>query len=424
MRLSRHLQAKHHYITRHGISQEAVNRVLRPGKNKFGKSIKAAPQKYMTVIAKRELHHYRNPNRYQYQFYYAWDPNLGPWDFCNELGHYPNWVLKINRRVPPTGPRVRLVNINGEPIERTETIVTRKKKQHHKRRILEKTKKVQQSFSHPQELVNSFHLMDQVFGLLELHQEVYKDGKAPLTRRVHGPFPEILCRDSSCYQSCNFSRFVPVWLIYINALRPESLINNIINVSLDFDEVQPGYKNKNHTGPATLADSHEQLIKYQARVYEIIHSGYDIFRDTKKVGVEKEKFVDGMHIYTRDVCDPESREKIGYCPNLPFLTNSDYMADYVDPFVDQVKNWVGQHACVDLLQEPNYLHKIDDGQLRCKMTIEPNKPRLCYNARPLAGIMKKLPCKLDDLGVLLPLLQKGMYGCISDDKQGKRDIIL
>ena len=89
-----------------------------------------------------------------------------------------------------------------------------------------------------------------------------------------------------------------------------------------------------------------------------------------------------------------------------------------------MKNWVGQHACVDLLQEPNYLHKIDDGQLRCKMTIEPNKPRLCYNARPLAGIMKKLPCKLDDLGVLLPLLQKGMYGCISDDKQGKRDIIL
>ena len=95
------------------------------------------------------------------------------------------------------------------------------------------------------------------------------------------------------------------------------------------------------------------------------------------------------------------------------------MADNITPFVSQIKKWVGQHACVSLHQEPNYLRSLQNGELQCKMTIEPSKPRLCYNARPLAGVMKKLPCKLDDLGVLLPLLRQGMFGCVSDDKQGK-----
>ena len=123
MRLSTSLQVQHHYITGHGITQEALNKILRSVlwfKEK-------GSTKIMSMIAKRELRKYKDPNSYQYNFYHAWDPKLGPWDFCDNFGNYPNWTLRINRRVPPNGPRVRLVDINGEAITKNEQVVTRKK---------------------------------------------------------------------------------------------------------------------------------------------------------------------------------------------------------------------------------------------------------------------------------------------------------
>ena len=418
MKLSSKTQARHFYVTRHGISQEAVNKILRPLKRRFAGSKKSQPKRYMSIIAQRELQKYQNPNRYQYHFYHAWDPLSGPWDTCRG-GVYVNWVLKINRAIPPKGPRVRLVDHNGDPIFHHERVYTRKKKRGGKRRTIDVQRQVQKSFSFDEDLQNAYGLMEQVFSLLEEHQDVYEDGKAREGCQVYGPFPEIHCRDGACYQSCNFSRFSPIWMIYLNALTPQGYLDSAVHVSLSFDEVPKGYKNKRHQGPQDLTEGLHRLEHYKSRVYQIIHSGYDIYRDTKAVSPEEEKYVDGTHVYTRPVLAEDGNTVVGYIPDLPNLQNSDYMADYMNPFVSQIKKWLGQHSCVSLTTEPNYLNCTENGRLRCKMTIEPSKPRLCYNARPLAGVMKKLPCKLDDLGVVLPLLQKGMYGCVSDDKQGK-----
>ena len=417
MKINTLQRARHYYITRHGISQDAVNKILRPGKRRFAGSKKKNPQEYMKVVSKRELRKYRSPNNFRYQFYFSWDPELGPWDKCVD-GIYTSWVLRINRRVPPLGPRVRLVDMDGEPIVSVLESERRTKKRNRKRNITSRVQEVQESFSTQEELENAFLLMDSVFDLLELHHKVYDHNQARPGQAVHGPFAQIKCRDGSSYQSCNFSRFVPIWLVYINALNPQGYLDSAVTVSLGFDEVSLKFKSKNLKKPINLEDSSSRLGLYQARVYDIIHSGYNVLKDTIEVPLSKEKFVDGVHIFTRPVIDDDTAKTLGYCPDLPFLNNSEYMADYIQPFSDQIKKWLGQHSCVNLRQEPNYLRSPASGQLQCKMTIEPAKPRLCYNARPLAGVMKRLPCKLDDLGVLLPLLEKGMYGCVSDDKQG------
>ena len=258
---------------------------------------------------------------------------------------------------------------------------------------------------------------------MEQHHTLYQKGASPLSHRIHGPFPQIFCRDSHSYQSCNFSRFVPIWLIYINALTPGQFLDSEVITTLDYSEVPKRYRNKNLTNPTKL-ENYDFLEKYKNHVYTIIHSGYNVFSDTKEILPEAEKYIDGTHIFSRPVTtSAPANEHIGYCPDIPQLSNSDYMADYMGPFIDQIKSWIGQHACVSLDQHPSYLQTPAAGHLTLKTTIEPSKPRLCYNARPLAGIMKRLPCKLDDLSVLLPLLKKGMYGCVSDDKQGKPQIV-
>ena len=68
----------------------------------------------------------------------------------------------------------------------------------------------------------------------------------------------------------------------------------------------------------------------------------------------------------------------------------------MDPFVEQVVKWLGQHACVHMQREPSCLKTVSSGHLICKTTIEPTKPSLCYNARPLAGVMKRVLCRMGD----------------------------
>ena len=417
MKLLESLQPQRYYLTRHGLTQDEVNRVLRPGKRRFGRSTKRDPISYMHHVAHHELSRYRDPNRYRYHFYWAWKPELGPWQE-ERGGRYCNWELRINRAIPPQGPRVRVVDQDGDPIYEEVSYQRRVKRKGRKRRVTDfAEKKVQISLDARAGLEHSFFLLDHVFSLLERHMEVYVDGVSRDGEKVYGPFPVIYCRDSASYQSCNFSRFVPVWLIYINALTPEHFLTSHVVVNLSNVEVAPNFKNKKHARPKDINESSDLLESYKRHVYGIIHHGYNIWGDTKEVLPSKNKYIDGVHIFSRPVL--EGGKVIGHCPDLPRIRNSGYMAEYMVPFVKQLKKWMGQHACVHIQAEPNYLWANPSGHLFCKITIEPKKPRLCYNARPLAGVMKRVPCKLDDLSVLLPLLKKGMYGCISDDKQGR-----
>ena len=43
---------------------------------------------------------------------------------------------------------------------------------------------------------------------------------------------------------------------------------------------------------------------------------------------------------------------------------------------------------------------------------------MCLNARPLAGVLKKLPCKLNQVEELLPFLTPDQRVVISDDSSG------
>ena len=80
MSFSNTLSVQHFYKTRHGLTQDRVNKILRSKKQRFGKSQKLKPKQYMDLIARRELSKYQDPNRYHYHFFSTWDNKLGPWD--------------------------------------------------------------------------------------------------------------------------------------------------------------------------------------------------------------------------------------------------------------------------------------------------------------------------------------------------------
>lgn len=46
------------------------------------------------------------------------------------------------------------------------------------------------------------------------------------------------------------------------------------------------------------------------------------------------------------------------------------------------------------------------------------KPRVCLNARPLASVIRNVPCRLDSIAQLICYLRPGSSAIISDDKQG------
>ena len=77
MKLNPTVVSNKYYTTPHGLTQEEVNWVLRPGKQRFGRWLKNNPNQYMYAIAKRELGKYQNHNRHQYNFIGQGAPKKG-----------------------------------------------------------------------------------------------------------------------------------------------------------------------------------------------------------------------------------------------------------------------------------------------------------------------------------------------------------
>ena len=120
------------------------------------------------------------------------------------------------------------------------------------------------------------------------------------------------------------------------------------------------------------------------------------------------------------------REEIrsGYYPRDVDLRNSGYLADYCDDVGACLRRWQVEGAIVNHNQHPGYARSLPFGRSHLKLTIEPNKPRICINARPNASVMKKLPCRLDSIEQLICYLTPGTRAIISDDKQGFFHVML
>ena len=103
--------------------------------------------------------------------------------------------------------------------------------------------------------------------------------------------------------------------------------------------------------------------------------------------------MDKIPIYTtlKSGLGSNQPERLGHCPVFPPQYNSDYLADYCYVFRDTIQKWLGQNSIVHHQTHPEQVPSPELGTVLCKTTIEPRKPRICFNARPMAGAMHRIP---------------------------------
>ena len=136
-----------------------------------------------------------------------------------------------------------------------------------------------------------------------------------------------------------------------------------------------------------------------------------------------------------------NNREIGFWPDCGNKKNSDYMSEYLPDFGKQILSWVDNESLIHLSHEQELNKYLQPIQV-FKTTIEPSKPRwplfviffflslkdffllflkrICFNARPLGAVLKKLPCKFDQAEELIPYLKPGCKVAISDDSSGMK----
>lgn len=62
---------------------------------------------------------------------------------------------------------------------------------------------------------------------------------------------------------------------------------------------------------------------------------------------------------------------MGHRPDIRPMFNSGYMADHIDPFVNQIKKWMDSDTLISHSQQPGHLHALGKDRLQFKTTIEP-----------------------------------------------------
>ena len=313
----------------------------------------------------------------------------------------------------------------------------------HRRRRVYYTRQVRRS--HREQYLHALQLMEANFDLLEQHQR-------HLDPRTLGPVPvrpalEIECRDAIDFESGNWSRFAGIWLIYLAALRSDFLVGNDHIIDLDYETKARGMK--------TLEEAEDFLGRYRQRIYGIIHSGkpsslltivrlltpflgYNIYEDTQFIDPNCPVVIDGRS-HTSEIAegsldssysyDQEEQGWVehvrsGFYPRDVDLRNSGYLADYCPEVSSCLRRWQDEGAIINHRQHPHYAQSLPFGRSRLKLTIEPNKPRICINARPNASVMKRMPCRLDSIEQLICYLTPGTQAIISDDKQGFFHVML
>ena len=160
-----------------------------------------------------------------------------------------------------------------------------------------------------------------------------------------------------------------------------------------------------------------QLNRYKSQIYQLVHPGYNLYDHLKDIPVDHPVIVDNMSIHT--VPKPGLRsnltERSGFCPVFKPQFNSDYLTDYCYVFRDTSQKWLGQNYIIHHYSHPEQIPSPENGVVLCITTIEPRKPRICFNARPIAAAMHRIPCRLDDISSLIPMLRVGRRALVSDD---------
>ena len=115
-----------------------------------------------------------------------------------------------------------------------------------------------------EQLLHAFDLMETSFDLMEQHLAFVSQPQSQVPR-PHRPSLEVECRASASFESGNWMRFCQVWLIYLGALRADSLLEKEHVIDLDYD--------CKATKLTNIEEANSSLEKYKARIYGIIHRG-------------------------------------------------------------------------------------------------------------------------------------------------------
>jgi len=112
--------------------------------------------------------------------------------------------------------------------------------------------------------------------------------------------------------------------------------------------------------------------------------GYNLYEDTQPIPEGEFVNIDGVD-YGGDI-RPDGRHDVyrngnlvsepGFLPKKVEQRNSEYMADYADATVNQIRKWVEQRVLVNCRHYPEYEQHLGDYRTELKLTIEPSKPRL------------------------------------------------
>ena len=169
--------------------QEAINRILRPNKTRFGTAKTRDPFGVMERAGRTKLRFYRPQKTVTYEEYY---------DFKTD-------TVKINYDVPTRGKTVRITDLEGNVLQDG-----RRSTRHGRYRV----KYVRETFM--QQKIHAYKLLDECFVLLAKH-------KAKTEGKWVGPIPtptmKIHCRFREDFQAGNFTRFSDIWMILISEFK-------------------------------------------------------------------------------------------------------------------------------------------------------------------------------------------------------------
>ena len=170
--------------------QEAINRILRPNKTRFGNAKAFDPFGVMNRVGRNKLRNYRPQKAVTYEEYFDFETNS----------------VKINYDVPTCGKTVRITDLEGNLLKDGRRAT---------RNGRFRVKYVRETFM--QQKVHAYSLLDECFLLMARHKAQSEGrSKAP----IHAPDMRIHCRYREDFQAGNFTRFADVWMILISEFDP------------------------------------------------------------------------------------------------------------------------------------------------------------------------------------------------------------